>query len=84
MRRVEKLLTAKELADLFGISSKSVLRDILRSPDKLPPFVKIGRTPRWQPGTVRAWLAAKEGESTKEQKKRPGRPTKAEQIGRRQ
>ena len=53
----ERLLTRDEVADRFGLS-KRFLETAARRGDG-PPFVRIGRLVRYEPGAVRAWIATR-------------------------
>lgn len=84
-----KTLTARDLAPILGKSVASIRGDLSRCPSRLPPAVRIpgGGQALWLETTVLAWLQAHEttGGSTPESQsapRRPGRPTKAEQLRR--
>ncbi|MCC7419985.1 MAG: helix-turn-helix domain-containing protein [Planctomycetaceae bacterium] len=53
--QVPPLLTAKQLAKLLQISTRSIWR--LRSAGKLPKPVEIGGSVRWNHQTVREWVS---------------------------
>lgn len=83
-----------ELAELLGKTSHSLQADLSRAPWKLPPACHVPGTksPRWLLSDVINWLAQyrekrDENQQVKPQKptekRRRGRPTKAEQIVRR-
>lgn len=55
----------------------------LSSGGDLPPVVRIGRLPRFAVADVERWLDAKREQPARELRRRPGRPTMAEQIARR-
>lgn len=58
MTTTERLLTAEDLADQFGISVSSIYR--MRSHgESLPRATKVGaRAVRWRQADVDAWLEA--------------------------
>ncbi|WP_425307508.1 helix-turn-helix transcriptional regulator [Halorhodospira halophila] len=62
-----------ELADLLGITPRSLDRRRERDPRSLPPAVRLGRSLRWRPEDVEEWL----GRQTEDQVSpsvRRGRP----------
>lgn len=52
-------LDAKGLAALLFKSETTILRDVTRSPENLPPFVKVGKNTIWITEVVWNWLAGK-------------------------
>ena len=92
---MQKLLTPADLADLLGLKIQTVYNRICKGRD-LPPSIKTGRVQRWRPADVESWLEAikqAQHQSTpvapqkpviQEAKRRRGRPTKQEQIARRE
>lgn len=53
---LEPLLGVDDIADTLSVGRRTVER--MRSAGKLPrPDLHIGRLPRWQAATIRAWLA---------------------------
>lgn len=91
---MDKLLDINDLAEWLGRSPNTIKSDLSRCPDTLPPGFKIGRDWRWRPVDVIAWidLQAKLAwdkrfgtglSQTVATRRRPGRPTKAEEIARR-
>lgn len=52
-------LDAKGLAALLYRSEKTILRDVTRSPENFPPFVKVGKKTIWISEVVWNWLAGK-------------------------
>jgi predicted DNA-binding transcriptional regulator AlpA len=80
---MEKLLTPVELSQLIGLAVQSIYN---RKSEglSLPPAVKLGRLLRFPESGVRAWLAtlpsARTVSTLSVPKRRPGRPTKAEQV----
>lgn len=95
--KMEKLLTSDQLAAVLGLSVQTLYNRRTRG-EPLPPCVKVGRLLRYEQAEVHAWLASqREAQhvrkvvlATPEQTappqvaRRRGRPTKAEQIRRRQ
>jgi predicted DNA-binding transcriptional regulator AlpA len=83
---MESLMTAKDLAIVLKYTEASVYNLASTRPQSLPPSFHLGKSLRWYPAVVNAWLREKAGLSsnlspTSEcppvQKKR-GRPTKGE------
>lgn len=72
MEAIDRLWTARDLARFLVYSEATVARMVSQAPDKLPPRVAgLGR-PRWDPETVRRWVAEQsQGRS------RGGRPRRA-------
>lgn len=59
-RPIEPLLSLADIAAVLGVTRRSVER--LRSAGTLPqPDLKIGRSLRWRPDTVREWLDSTSG-----------------------
>lgn len=95
--KMEKLLTSDQLAAVLGLSVQTLYNRRTRG-EPLPPCVKVGRLLRYEQGEVHAWLASQreaqhvplvalatpERTATLQVARRRGRPTKAEQIRRRQ
>ena len=52
--RLEALLTQQQLADLFGVSWKTIER--WRHEGTGPAWVRVGQGVRYQPYDVKAWL----------------------------
>ena len=84
---MEKLLTPSEVAALLGIAEQTVYnRKCLGA--SLPPAVRLGRLLRFPEAGVKAWLAALPSARTAQTpqpavapaNRRPGRPTKAQQV----
>lgn len=79
------LVSPAQLAQLLGLAPRTIYNRIHEGGD-LPPVVRIGRLPRFAVIDVQAWIDAKRGISAPApavEPRRPGRPTKAEQIARR-
>lgn len=55
-------LNAKGLAALLCKSEATILRNVTRSPENLPPFVKVGKNTIWITEVVWNWLAGKSSE----------------------
>lgn len=92
---VEKLLTIEDLAEILGISPKSLRRNIAVFPDRVPPFLRTAPGSnghiRFRPSVVREWLQIMEdnvqkhrvpGSPTALKCRRKGRPTKSETLAR--
>lgn len=58
-------LDAKGLAALLYKSEKTILRDVTRSPENLPPFIKVGKGTIWITEVVWNWLAGRSSKSLK-------------------
>ena len=50
----EKLLEAREVAKLLGISLRKL--DAMAAAGEAPQCVRFGRVRRWQPSMIDAWL----------------------------
>ena len=93
---MDKLLTSDQLAAVLGLSVQTLYNRRTRG-EPLPPCVKVGRLLRYEQTVVQAWLASqREGQhvpqvalarpeqtTAPQVARRPGRPTKAEQLQRR-
>lgn len=83
---MDKLLTPAQLAGLLGLATQTIYnRHCMGAP--LPPCVRIGRVIRFPLTGVETWIA---GHAEKPlparadvSPRRPGRPSKAEQIAQR-
>ncbi|MPT39421.1 MAG: DNA-binding protein [Achromobacter sp.] len=94
---MDKLLTSDQLAAVLGVSVQTLYNRRTRG-EPLPPCVKVGRLLRYEQTEVHAWLASQretqhvpqvtlatpERAAAPQVARRRGRPTKAEQIRRRQ
>lgn len=87
------LLTIEQLSAYIHKSVTSVRSDTIRNPTSLPPICRLPGTKRllWRIEDVESWVAQHvQGNLTEttapvvtnDTKRRPGRPTKAEQIAR--
>lgn len=83
---METLLSPKTLAAKLGLAEQTVYNRHSTGGD-LPPAIKLGRLLRFHPDEVEAWLAQHRQPSPQvppplppSVARRPGRPTKAEQI----
>lgn len=95
--KMDKLLSSDQLAAVLGLSVQTLYNRRTRG-EPLPPCVKVGRLLRYEQGEVHAWLvsqreaqhvqqaalAAAEPTAAPQVARRRGRPTKAEQLRRRQ
>jgi len=59
------VLDVDGMADLLGMTPKSLYTRRSRSPKSLPPAVRIGRRLVWRRETVEAWLADLERKQNK-------------------
>ena len=86
------LIPPSDLAALVGLSIRTIYNRINTQGD-LPPIVRMGRLPRFALDDVHAWINTKRSAANDftphrnnpfaTTRRRPGRPTKAEQIARR-
>lgn len=83
---MEQLLTPETLASALGMATQTIYNRYSTG-GNLPPAIKLGRLLRFRDSDVREWLTAQEvkPKQIKEHaallpKRRPGRPTKQEQI----
>lgn len=79
------LITPTELASSVGLKTRTIYNRIHTEGD-LPPVFRLGRLPRFALTDVRAWVEAKRSAAMpapSPTRRRPGRPTKAEQIAHR-
>lgn len=86
---VEQLLTPKTLAAMLGLAEQTIYNRHSTGGD-LPSVTKLGRLLRFRLVDVEVWLECKRQNVTQQctaespmLARRPGRPTKAEQIARR-
>ena len=56
MQTAEKLLTAKAVGEMLGLSKRQVFR--LKSSGKIPAPVKVGGSIRWVESEMSAWIIA--------------------------
>lgn len=61
----DDVLDVDGMADLLGMTPKSLYTRRSRSPRSLPPAVRIGRRLVWRWETVDAWLAELERKQNK-------------------
>jgi predicted DNA-binding transcriptional regulator AlpA len=91
---LQPLLTAAQAAPLLGLALQTIYNRVSNGGD-LPPVLRVGdrrlgRRPRlrFDPGDIASWRAAKRQgivvPHDAERARRPGRPTKAQSIARRQ
>lgn len=73
---IEKLLTIEEVAEIMGISPKSLRRNVTTYPDRVPPFLRTAPGSnghiRFRPSVVREWLELLENNVQKH--RTPGSP----------
>ena len=62
---IERLLTPKEIADLFRVSTSWLAKARMRGDG--PPFIRIGRSIRYSEAAVRQWMKSQQRLSTSEQ-----------------
>ncbi len=55
-----KTIGIQELADITGLSVRSIYRRRTYMKETLPPAVKVGGRLRWDVDTVNAWMSAHE------------------------
>lgn len=79
---LDDLISQRELADCLGVKVKTIQNQI----DQLPPYIRLPGGRFWYVDTINVWLERKFSEAGALPTKQPsnaGRPTKAEQIRRR-
>jgi excisionase family DNA binding protein len=64
----EKLISAAEVADMFGVSVGWVYTETRAG---RIPHVKLGRYPRYKPSSIERWIAEREAATMVAQTKRP-------------
>ena len=82
---MNKLLTVAELADLLSMAQQTIYNRHSTG-GSLPPCVRLGRALRFPSAQVAEWIEQQTEVSAPvvhNEPRRPGRPTKAEQIARR-
>ena len=62
---LDSLITPDTLAERLGVTRRVI--DEWRINGKGPAFIRVGRTPRYRPESVDAWLLANEHVSTTEE-----------------
>lgn len=63
MNNLPPTIDARGLAALLYKSKSTILRDVSRNPQSLPPFIKVGKGTIWLTQVVLAWLAEKSSEA---------------------
>lgn len=83
------LLSLEDLGRILGLGKKAIYQRTCLHPEELPPrFIIPGsRFLRWHPTVVRKWMEERSGMSefsapSSSEKRRPGRPSKIEQMRR--
>lgn len=82
------LVTPAQLAALLGLAPRTIYNRLSTGGD-LPPVVRLGRLPRFVLKDIEPWLQNKQRSALSaaptqpQPARRPGRPTKVEQIARR-
>ena len=56
MEKLEKLLTASDLAEILGFAHRSVINMAREKPHTLPPYIRVSDSYRWRPSVVQAWM----------------------------
>lgn len=56
--RPARLMTTEELAELLGVTDRTIKR--WRECGDGPPYMLFGRTVRYHPGRVQAWMLSNE------------------------
>jgi prophage regulatory protein len=85
---MDRLIDIKELSQTISLAEQTIYNRFNTGGD-LPPAIKLGRSLRWRESDVAAWIANKQPATIPEQLhaapaiRRRGRPTKSEQITRR-
>ena len=60
---MKTLLTAKEVAEITGLSYTTIRRLATKPEAAFPPSVKIGRSRRWNAKQLYEWIGEKEQEN---------------------
>jgi len=78
------LLGPRELAAQLAITRAHIYRLVAEAPQQLPPRVQLpgSRRLRWRQADVDDWIAAHVQQSSDQQPRRRGRPTRAEELAR--
>ena len=78
-------LRVEDLAEIFGLQRQTIYNRLSTVPETLPQAsYPLGtRGPRWCPAVVREWQAQFNPVGLLDRPRRRGRPTKAEEIARR-
>lgn len=86
---MQNLLSVKELANYLNVAEQTIYNRHYEGRD-LPPAIKLGNRLLFDPADVQAWIDSKKKKSCSkavckyiQPARRPGRPTKAEAIARR-
>ncbi len=69
MTNLPELVTVTELADWLGISTESLYVRRSRSPETLPPAIRIGRRLYWRPKAIEQWVEDLEATRNVEERK---------------
>ncbi|WP_146214645.1 helix-turn-helix domain-containing protein [Azospirillum thermophilum] len=78
-------LTVADLAVILGLKKQTIYNRLSSSPETLPPATRVPklRGPRWSLRIVQEWQARFDPSERSGVPRRPGRPTKAEEVARR-
>lgn len=57
--RITALLSIKQLAEVMGVSYRSLLNIRCKNPDELPPAIKVGGVIRYRATDVDAWILSR-------------------------
>jgi len=85
---MDRLLDIEQLSTTICLAKQTIYNRLNRGED-LPPAIRLGRALRWRESDVNAWVAGKLPSQTLALPvspppcRRPGRPTKAEQVAHR-
>ena len=65
----ENVLDVEGMAELLGMTAKSLYTRRSRDPKSLPPAIRIGRRLVWRRETVDTWLADLEAQQNRSRRK---------------
>ncbi|MFH1913923.1 MAG: hypothetical protein ABIK45_06595 [Pseudomonadota bacterium] len=83
MHDLEEMMDRTDLARILRKSPITIRNMTTKSPEKLPPFLRVGNEARWLPSDVKAWIEEQKAAPKsviKQTKRRPGRPSKSETV----
>lgn len=77
---MERYLTTDEAAEVLRMTAAGLRNRLYRAQgDEVPPYVELGRRRLFPAAELEAWMR---GRMRGGSGRRPGRPTKAEEVGR--
>lgn len=63
MSTTQNLMNIEELSQRLGIPVATIYTNRTRHPDRVPPAIRFGKTLRWRPDDVDAWIKARRQEA---------------------